>query len=394
MPKMSKYCIIEVIKKRIKTFPLQMQKVYNEIKKNTNMEIEKRLALIEEVGEEIITPEDLKDLLQKKKAPVAYDGFEPSGQIHIAQAILRAINVNKMTKAGCKFKMLVADWHAAANNKLGGDLEKIKVVGKYFIEVWKASGMDLENVEFVWASDLAKDDNYWKLVLQVARANTVQRIVRCSQIMGRSESEALSAAQIMYPCMQCADIFYLKADICQLGMDQRKVNMLGREIGEKLGFYKPVIISHHMLMGLSEPPAESADTVERAIAMKMSKSKPDTAIFMTDTEEDIKRKIKKAYCPEKQIKDNPILEYCRYILFERFDEIKIQRPEKYGGDLTITSYSEMEEIFSRGDLHPMDLKTAVTYYVNELIKPVREHFEKNPAAKKLLEQVKSFQVTR
>ncbi len=358
------------------------------------MEIEKRLALIEEVGEEIITPEDLKDLLQKKKNPVAYDGFEPSGQIHIAQAILRAINVNKMTKAGCKFKMLVADWHAAANNKLGGDLEKIKVVGKYFIEVWKASGMDLENVEFVWASDLAKDDNYWKLVLQVARANTVQRIVRCSQIMGRSESEALSAAQIMYPCMQCADIFYLKADICQLGMDQRKVNMLGREIGEKLGFYKPVIISHHMLMGLSEPPAESADTVERAIAMKMSKSKPDTAIFMTDTEEDIKRKIKKAYCPEKQVKDNPILEYCKYILFERFDEIKIQRPEKYGGDLTITSYSEMEEIFARGDLHPMDLKTAVIYYVNELIKPVREHFEKNPAAKKLLEQVKSFQVTR
>ena len=184
------------------------------------MEIEKRLALIEEVGEEIITLEDLKDLLQKKKNPIAYDGFEPSGQIHIAQSILRAINVNKMTKAGCKFKMLVADWHAAANNKLGGDLEKIKVVGKYFIEVWKASGMNLENVEFVWASDLAKDDNYWKLVLQVARANTVQRIVRCSQIMGRSESESLSAAQIMYPCMHCADIFYLKADICQLGMDQ------------------------------------------------------------------------------------------------------------------------------------------------------------------------------
>ena len=170
--------------------------------------------------------------------------------------------------------------------------------------------------------------------------------------------------------------------------------MLGREIGEKLGFYKPVIISHHMLMGLSEPPAESADAVERAIAMKMSKSKPDTAIFMNDTEEDIKRKIKKAYCPEKQVKDNPILEYCRYILFERFDKIEIQRPDKYGGNLTIKSYFEIEEIFARGDLHPMDLKTAVTYYVNELIKPVREHFEKNPAAKKLLEQVKSFQITR
>jgi tyrosyl-tRNA synthetase len=33
---------------------------------------------------------------------------------------------------------------------------------------------------------------------------------RCSQIMGRSEQDELTAAQILYPCMQCADIFFLK----------------------------------------------------------------------------------------------------------------------------------------------------------------------------------------
>ena len=89
--------------------------------------------------------------------------------------------------------------------------------------------------------------------MQIARNSTVQRIVRCSQIMGRKESEQLSAAQIFYPCMQCADIFHLKADITQLGMDQRKVNILAREVGPKLGFGKPVVVSHHMLMGLGEP---------------------------------------------------------------------------------------------------------------------------------------------
>lgn len=50
--------------------------------------------------------------------------------------------------------------------------------------------------------------------------------------------------------MQCADIFFLKADICQLGMDQRKVNMLAREycddIKRKL---KPVVLSHRMMPG-------------------------------------------------------------------------------------------------------------------------------------------------
>ncbi len=83
------------------------------------MDTNERLKLIKEVGEEIITEQELKKLLKEKKHPIAYDGFEPSGNIHIAQGILRAININKMTKAGCKFIMLIADWHGWANNKMG-----------------------------------------------------------------------------------------------------------------------------------------------------------------------------------------------------------------------------------------------------------------------------------
>ncbi len=123
------------------------------------MDFEKRFELIKSVGEEILTEEELRDLLETKKNPIAYDGFEPSGKIHIAQGIMRAINVNKMTSAGVRFKMWVADWHGWANNKMGGDLEKIQLAGKYFIEVWKACGMDLSKVEFVWANDVVTDRN-------------------------------------------------------------------------------------------------------------------------------------------------------------------------------------------------------------------------------------------
>ena len=258
------------------------------------MDVQARLNLVKEVGEEIITETELKELLENKKNPIAYDGFEPSGtDIHIAQGLLRAINVNKMTKAGCKFKMFAADWHALANNKLGGNLNNIQIAGDYMVEMWKASGMNLDNIEFVRSTDIVEDPDYWKLVLNIARENTVTRIIRCAQIMGRSEKDTLSAAQIIYPCMQAADIFYLKADITQLGMDQRKVNVLARETAPKLKLQKPVIVSHHMLMGLGEPQTDIKDATERAIALKMSKSKPETAIFMNDSEEDIKRKQKK-----------------------------------------------------------------------------------------------------
>ncbi|MEK6827766.1 MAG: tyrosine--tRNA ligase [Nanoarchaeota archaeon] len=356
--------------------------------------MESKLELIKQVGEEIITEEELKHLLQTKEHPIAYDGFEPSGNMHIAQGILRAINVNKMIKAGIKFKILVADWFAWMNNKLGGDLARIRLAGEYYIEMWKACGMDINSVEFIWSKDLVKQEGHWKTTIDIARVSTVQRILRTSQIMGRKSTETLSAAQVIYPCMQAADIFHLKCDICQLGMDQRKVNVLAREVGPKLGFWKPIVVSHHMILGLSEPKTNSREPDDMLLDLKMSKSKPDSAIFMTDSEEEIERKISKAYCPPKIVEKNPMPEYSKYLIFEKFKVMEIKRQEKFGGDIVIENYSDLEKLYKEGKIHPQDLKSAVAFYINEMVKPVREAFEKNSRLKKLLETIKEFEVTR
>lgn len=95
---------------------------------------------------------------------------------------MKAINVNKLTSAGCRVKIWVADWFAKLNNKMGGDLKKIEVVGRYLIEIWKAVGMDLEGgkVEFLWSSKEinARADEYWPLVLDIAQKNNLKRIIR------------------------------------------------------------------------------------------------------------------------------------------------------------------------------------------------------------------------
>ena len=351
------------------------------------LSLEERIALIEEVGEEVIDVDDLREMSKWKtenNLPIyAYDGFEPSGNIHIAQGLLRAINVNKMTKAGVKFKFLIADWHAAANKKFDGDLEIIKKVGDFFIEVWKVCGMDLDNVEFLYASDFTKDPQYWELVLKIAINTTLKRVKRCTQIMGRKESDTLYASQILYPLMQAADIFYIPADICQLGLDQRKVNMLARETAKALNKPKPIAVHHHMLLGLTKPPDSDLSGIERAIEFKMSKSIPDSAVFMLDSPKDVKRKINKAYCPPKDIQENPILEYCKYIIFELTESFKIERPEKYGGNIEYQNYEDLENDYAQGKLNPPDLKPAVTKYLNSFLDPIRQHFEDNPKAKEL-----------
>ena len=182
--------------------------------------------------------------------------------------------------------------------------------------------------------------------------------------------------------MQCTDIFFLKANITSLGMDQRKVNMLAREYSDDINLkHKPIIVSHHMLKSL-----DGND--------KMCKTKPDSAIFMEDSAEEVNRKINEAFCPEKQVENNPIFDYIKCLIFPRFGKFELKRAEKYGGDKTYNTYEEMCEDYLKGDLFPGDVKPNVARLINDMIDPVRRHFENDPEAKKILKLVKSFKVTR
>ena len=139
--------------------------------------------------------------------------------------------------------------------------------------------------------------------------------------------------------------------------------------------------------------------------LKMSKSDPMSAIFMEDTPEDVKAKVDSAYCPEKIVEGNPCFEYVKYIVFGVLNELQIERPEKYGGNKYLITciaylilnrlyktYEELAKDYTEGALHPGDLKPAVAKAINKIIQPVRDHFNNDPEARKLLEQVKEYRV--
>jgi len=115
---------------------------------------------------------------------------------------------------------------------------------------------------------------------------------------------------------------------------------------------------------------------------------------MHDSHEQLKKKINKAFCPIKQEEGNPLLEYSKHMILRAMPEFKIERPKKFGGDIAFTSYDDLKKAYIKGDIHPVDLKQGVTDSLNELIKPVRDHFEKNKKAKELYESVAGFKITR
>ncbi len=317
--------------------------------------------------------------------------------MHIGMGLVCASKIKDMTKAGFKFIVFLADWHSWINNKLGGDMKKIRICGEYIKQCFTALGVKPDSVEYLWASDIAKDIEYWEKVIRIAKDASLQRTWRALPIMGREMSMTnVETAWIYYPCMQSADIFHMELDVACAGIDQRKAHMLARDMAEKLGWKKPSCVHTHLLMGLQGP-----ETVERKfdenenlnvqISSKMSKSIPKSAIFVHDPPSDIKTKIKEAYCPPKQVKGNPILELARYVVFAERESLEIPRPAKYGGPENFGSYEEMEKAYVKGKIHPLDLKNGVTEALIEILKPVREYFRGHP---RLLEKMMEIEVTR
>ena len=361
------------------------------------MDVEGKINVIKSFAQEVLTEGELRNLFETNEHPLAYDGFEPSGLAPIHFGLLRAKNVNKMLEAGIRFRLFLADYHAFINNKLGGDLEQIKMAGEYFVEVWKACGIDTNRVEITWASDLMDGIKYWDRFMRIGKVASLERIKRAITIMGRKEGEKLSTAQLFYPPMQVTDIFEMDIDICQLGMDQRRAHVLAREIADKYKWKKPVAVHHPLMLGLRGMPKEIniKSAPELAIEYKMSKSNPRSAIYMNDSYATIKEKVNAAYCPEGVVDGNPLLNFLQLALLDDLNErITIERPQKFGGGLEVEGYNELIKMYENGKLHPADLKEFVIERLENVIKPVREHFEKDKHAKGLYELVKSYQITR
>lgn len=333
------------------------------------------LQSLQEVAREVVGSnfEALVEAAERGERPRAYIGFEPSGTAHIGWMVC-AETVNRLIDTGFDVTILLADWHAFINDKLGGDMEAIKRCAKYMEDAFAALGVPAEKVTYRYAEEFASDKNYWALVIKCAKATSLARIRRAMDIMGRAEDEGdKDMSKFLYPAMQVADIFHMDMDLAYGGMDQRHAHMLARDVAKKVGAKAPVALHTPLVPNLKGgqgrmDPAEA----------KMSKSDPSSGIFLHDTEKQVQKKIGKAHCPAGEKEDNPVLDLLRMVIAPRQTAFRIDRPEKFGGPLEYDSYQAIEDAFVAGELHPMDLKNGVASWLNSHLEPVRAYFEANP----------------
>jgi len=299
---------------------------------------------------EVVTDEELRTLIERPVKRV-YTGYEPSGEIHLGHMV----TVNKLMdlqQAGFEVTVLIADLHAFLNRK--GTMEEIRETAEYNRRCFE--GLGLLGANYVLGSDVQLTPEYELAVLKLSQAITLNRAKRSMDEVGR-QMENPTVSQMVYPIMQMVDIMTLKVDAAVGGIDQRKIHMLAREHLPSIGYPAPVCIHTPIINGLD--------------GKKMSSS-AGNVISVADSEEDIKQKMKKAFCPP-EVENNPVLQILQYHVFPRVGTVVVRRPAKFGGDREFAAYGDLERAYAAGEIHPLDLKSAAAAHLIEILAPVHDY---------------------
>ncbi len=342
-----------------------------------------RLRLMIDSVEESIGIEHLVDCLADNTSAGGdgiircYVGFEPSGKAHIGWKVL-SIQLKRMLEADANVLIFLADWHAWVNDKFNGNMEDIQTTARYMEETFRVllgnppEGEGPGELRFVWASSIMDSGDYWARVLRCSKNMSLARVRRTFSIMGRSEdSSDGDLSRFFYPALQAADIFEMNIDVAIGGMDQRKAHMYMRDVADRWGWYKATCLHTPIISGL-----KSSGARMESFDHKMSKSDPNGAILLHDSEKKLAKKMRKAYLdPENPA--SPVYELLEQIILPEFGKVTVTPKPEFGEPTVWHDIESFKNAISDGTLHPFDAKMGVAAGISKGLRAVNEYFEEN-----------------
>jgi len=347
-----------------------------------------------------------------------YIGYEISGILHFGNNTYQMLKVAKLQQAGVQCMVWLADYHTKINKKLDGKMSTINHLAHVYFEPVIRKAVDIcggngSDLQVLYAKDeyFRKNENglsFWDFEFEAEEHLSVNRVLRSLSIAGKEAGEESDYKLTRYPGMQAADVFWHQTHLVQSGLDQRKIYVSCRDMAEKLDpefqlkigetTVKPITMFNKLLLGMLPPQIANTGSTQEAVS-KMSKSRPDSAIFEHDSAEEITRKLRKAYCPmieetdsdelkEEKIRTNPLLNWCENLIFPAGKVVQINRPEKFGGNKTYSDYNQIQIDFFNGQLHPLDLKNGVAETLASWFAPIRIWVEENPEGLEIIQKVR------
>jgi len=331
------------------------------------MNPQEKYDLITRNLQEVLGAEEIKKTLNERDLNL-YWGTAPTGRPHVGYLVPMS-KIADFLAAGCNVTILFANLHAYLDN-MKAPWELLKFRTEYYQVVIKAMlksiGVSIDKLKFVNGTDYQLSEKYTLDVYKLSAMVTAHDAKKAgAEVVKQSDTPPLSG--LLYPGLQALDEEYLNCDVQFGGVDQRKIFVFAEEYLPKLGYKKRSHLMNKMVGGLT--------------GGKMSASDPNSKIDLLDSAKQVEKKLKKAFCEEGNIENNPILAFIKNVLIPinclstGKESFEIARPEKFGGNTLYESYDALEKAFAAKEIHPGDLKMSAANALNVLLEPIRKEFE-------------------
>ena len=230
-------------------------------------------------------------------------GIQPTGGLHLGNllgAILRWVRMQE--EAECLF--FLADLHALT---IDVDPQELRSNIREMAAALIASGIDpKKSILFQQSAIPAHAELAW--ILQcTARVGWLNRMTQFKEKSGKSR-EGASVGLYTYPVLQAADVLLYRATHVPVGEDQKQHLELARDIAIKFN------TDYDVELFVPPEPYIPAGAAARIMSLrdgsaKMSKSDPSdmSRINLTDSDDQISQKIRKAKTDPEPLPDDPAL---------------------------------------------------------------------------------------
>ena len=321
--------------------------------------------------EEVIGEESIKVILEERNLNL-YWGTATTGKPHIGY-LMPLLKIKDFLLAECNVTILFADLHAYLDS-LKSTEEQLEYRVKYYTMLIKetlfALGVSKDTIDskinFVRGTEFQLSPKYTMDVYRLMSKTSLRDATKAgAEVVKQSKNPKM--ASLLYPGLQVLDEEYLDVD-CQFGgIDQRKIFMMADKYLPIMGYKK----RSHLMNPMIKSFADDSDE-------KMSSSEINTKIDLIDTPKQIKKKIGKAFCPEKGI-DTGLFQFFEKVIYKivKFTQSNIifYRPDEYGGNIECNDFDDIVKNIVSGNIHPADFKTYISKFLIELLEPVRNLLE-------------------
>ena len=278
-------------------------------------------------------------------------GMRPTGKLHIGHYAGVLKNWLKLqNEYRCFF--MVADLHALTTEY--ENTKEIKQNVYEIVSLWLSCGIDPQKAVVFCQSDIPEHS---ELHLIFSMITPLGWLYACptykEQLKEQSAKNLKTYGFLGYPVLQAADILLYNAEYVPVGKDQIPHIELTREIARRFNnFYGNYFVEPQPL--LTESPY-----IPGIDGRKMSKSY-NNCIYLTDTEEEIDKKVYQMFTDPNKIRKNDPgnPENCVVLAFHKvFNQQNVK---------------EIETLCRKGKLGCVEDKKNLAKLLNEILAPIRE----------------------